>query len=150
QSAEIHDSLAAAVAGSGLVVGATRRGGQDRHPLLGPDEWIRDYLPRADGHDVSIVFGCEKDGLSREELDRCDLLLALPANPEYGSYNLAAAVLLVGYELFRSSPSVPQRREKADLTSRQEREDFFAHLEQVLLEVGFLHPNNPGRIMTTL
>src|SRR5512144_1972154 len=54
QSAEVHSGLPDAIAGSRMVVGATRRGGQDRHPLLTPREWIRDLLPRADGQEVSI------------------------------------------------------------------------------------------------
>jgi tRNA/rRNA methyltransferase len=149
-SAEVYDSLAQAVAGSRMVVGATRRGGQDRHPLLAPGEWIHDFLPRAEGQEVSILFGCEKDGLSREAVDRCDLLLTLPAHPHYGSFNLAQAVLLVGYELFRSTGAARAGEARLDLAAQKDREDFFGHLERLLLEVGFLHENNPGRIMTSL
>ena len=150
QSAEVHSGLPDAIAGSRMVVGSTRRGGQDRHPLLTPREWIRDLLPRADGQEVSILFGAEKDGLSREAVDRCDVLITLPAHPGYGSFNLAQAVLLVGYELFRSSAEYTERDARLDLATEMEREDFFAHLEGVLLRVGFLHANNPGRIMTSL
>jgi tRNA/rRNA methyltransferase len=150
RSAAIVATLAEAVAGSRMVVGATRRGGQDRHPLVTPPDWIREYLPRAEGQEVSIVFGCEKDGLSREALDRCDLLLTLPAHPDYGSFNLAQAVLLVGYELFRNSDACGPGGSRLELAAEKDREEFFIHLERLLLEVGFLHENNPGRIMTSL
>jgi tRNA/rRNA methyltransferase len=150
QSARVVATLTEAIAGSRMVVGATRRGGQDRHPLLTPQEWMREFLPRADGQEISILFGCEKDGLSREALDRCDLLLTLPAHPEYGSFNLAQAVLLVAYELFRNSEAYGAGTDRLELAAEKDREEFFIHLEKLLLQVGFLHENNPGRIMTSL
>jgi tRNA/rRNA methyltransferase len=150
QSAEVFPDLPSAISGSRMVVGTTRRGGQDRHPLLTPEEWIRDVLPRAEGQEVSILFGTEKDGLSRTAVDRCDVLLTLPAHPGFGSFNLAQAVLLVGYELFRRSDGVPAAGDRPEPASTEDREAFFAHLESLLLRVGFLHANNPGRIMASL
>ncbi|MCI0409350.1 MAG: RNA methyltransferase [Acidobacteria bacterium] len=150
QAAEVHNQLAEAIQGSRMVVGATRRGGQDRHPLLTPAAWIREVLPRAEGQEVSILFGAEKDGLTREATDRCDVLLTLPAHPDYGSFNLAQAVLLVCYELFRASPDNAAGNSRLELATMKEREEFFSHLESLLLSVGFLHENNPGRIMSSL
>jgi len=150
QSAQVHDRLAAAIEGSRMVVGTTRREGQDRQPLLTPTAWIREVLPRADGQEISILFGAEKDGLSREAIDRCDVLLTLPAHPEYGSFNLAQAVLLVCYELFRASPEYAAGDARLELATVKEREELFSHLESLLLSVGFLHENNPGRIMSSL
>jgi tRNA/rRNA methyltransferase len=150
EAAEIFAGIREAVARSAMVVGATRRGGQDRSPLLTPEAWIREVLPRAAGREVSILFGTEKDGLTREALDLCDVLITIPANPEFPSFNLSQAVLLVGYELFRATPGF-QRQEKAlELATVAEREEFFRHLEAVLLRIGFLHENNPGRILTAI
>jgi tRNA/rRNA methyltransferase len=150
QAAEVHTQLAEAIQGSRMIVGATRRGGQDRHPLLTPAAWIREVLPRAEGQEVSILFGTEKDGLTREAPDRCDVLLTLPAHPDYGSFNLAQAVLLVCYELFRASPDYAAGDSRLELATDKEREEFYTHLESLLLSVGFLHENNPGRIMSSL
>ena len=150
QSAEVHQDLGAAIAGSRMVVGTTRRGGQDRHPLLTPEAWIREVLPRAEGQETSILFGPEKDGLCREALDRCDALLTLPAHPDFGSFNLAQAVLLVGYELFRASTRDGALGSRLDLATEREKVEFFEHLEKLLLRIGFLHENNPGRIMSSL
>src|SRR6185436_2515339 len=135
QSAEVHPRLDEAIQGSRMIVGATRRGGQDRHPLLTPSEWIREVLPRAEGQEVSILFGAEKDGLSTEATDRCDVLLRLPAHPDYGSFNLAQAVLLVSYELFRASEHYAAAAKPLDLATDKEREEFFVHLESLLLTV---------------
>jgi len=150
QSAEVHRDLAAAIGASRMVVGVTRRGGQDREPLLTPARWIQDVLPRAQGQEISILFGTEKDGLDREAVDRCDVLVTLPAHPDYASFNLAQAVLLVCYELFRASAEAPAGSAALQLAAEKEREQLFTHLEALLLRVGFLHENNPGRIMSSL
>jgi tRNA/rRNA methyltransferase len=150
-SAEVHGDLDAALAGSRMVAGTTRRAGQDRRPLLTPAEWIRDFLPRAEGADVSILFGTEKDGLSRAAVDRCDALIGIPAHPGYASFNLAQAVLLVAYELFRASGvAAPPGSQREPLADQLQREELYRHLEEVLLRIGFLHENNPGRIMGSL
>ncbi|HEV8375722.1 MAG TPA: RNA methyltransferase [Candidatus Polarisedimenticolia bacterium] len=150
ESAEVHPDLDSALTGSKMVAGTTRRTGQDRHPLLTPAEWIRDFLPRARGSEVSILFGTEKDGLSREAVDRCDVLIGIPAHAGYPSFNLAQAVLLVAYELFRASQDVPPAASPMELADQKQREEFYRHLEDVLLRIGFLYENNPGRIMGSL
>jgi tRNA/rRNA methyltransferase len=150
ERAEIFSGLGEAVAGSRMVVGTTRRGGQDRHPLLTLEAWIRDVLPRSEGQDVSILFGTEKDGLTREAVDLCDVLITIPAHPEFPSLNLAQAVLLVAYGLFQASPELPRAAARLDLATAGEREGFFRQLETVLLRIGFLHENRPGRILTAL
>ena len=150
ERAEIFDTLESAVASSRMVVGTTRRAGQDRSPLLAPQSWIREVLPRAEGQEVSLLFGSEKDGLERSAIDRCDVLLTIPAHPGFASFNLAQAVLLVGYELFRASSEFPAGGAPLELATLQAREEFFRHLEAVLLRIGFLHENNPGRIMASL
>jgi tRNA/rRNA methyltransferase len=150
ETAEVYSDLRDAVAGSRMVVGTTRRGGQDRHPLLTPDAWIREILPRAEGQEVSVLFGTEKDGLTREAVDLCDVLITIPANPVFPSLNLAQAVLLVGYELFRGAPESRRAEARLDLATAKEREELFGHLKTVLLRIGFLHENRPGRILAAL
>ncbi|HEV8337740.1 MAG TPA: RNA methyltransferase [Candidatus Polarisedimenticolia bacterium] len=147
EAAETFADLDAAVARSRMVVGTTRRAGQDRRPLLSPAEWIRDVLPRAAGGEISILFGTEKDGLTRDAVDRCDVLLTLGGHPEFPSFNVAQAVLLVAYELFRTAPE-PAEERRLDLASAADREALFRHLETVMLRVGFLRANH-GRILST-
>jgi tRNA/rRNA methyltransferase len=148
ETAERFEDLHSAVARSRMVVGTTRRGGQDRQPLLSPREWVRDVLPRAAGEEISILFGTEKDGLTRQAVDRCDVLITLGGHPDFPSFNLAQAVLLVAYELFRTAPEPPDDR-KLDLATAADREAFYRHLQAVMLRIGFLHENNPGRILST-
>ncbi len=150
QKAEVFEDLPSALAGSRMVVGTTRRGGEDRRPLLTPAEWIRDHLPRAAGHEVSVLFGTEKDGLTAKAIGLCDLLVTIPANPVFPSFNLAQAVLLVGYELFRATPEPARKGTKLDLAPAGSREDLFRHLEAVLHRIGFMDRKNPGRILPRL
>jgi tRNA/rRNA methyltransferase len=150
EAAEVFPDLPSAVEHSRMVAGTTRRVGQDRQPMLAPADWIRDFLPRAGGEEVSILFGTEKDGLTREALDLCDVLLTLPAHPVFPSFNLAQAVLLVGYEIFRATPEFRKEGKKLHLATASDREALFRHLEEVLLRIGFLREEKPGRVLSTL
>jgi len=150
EAAAVFPNLPSAVTHSRMVAGTTRRVGQDRQPILTPADWIRDFLPRAGGEEVSILFGTEKDGLTKEALDLCDVLLNLPAHPVFPSFNLAQAVLLVGYELFRAAPEFRREGKKLHLATVPDREALFRHLEEILLRIGFLREEKPGRVLSTL
>ena len=150
EAAEVFDDLALSVGRSRMVIGTTRRAGQDRHPLITPAEMVQDVLPRAKGKEVSILFGTESDGLSREALDLCDILVAVPGHPDFPSFNLAQAVLLVAYEIFRTSPEFVGQESQVELATVEKREAFYQQLEQVLLHIGFLQQNNPGRVLSSL
>jgi tRNA/rRNA methyltransferase len=149
-AAEIFEDLDAALASARLVVGTTRRGGRYRRQLLTPELLAREVLPRAGGQEVAILFGTEKDGLTRREVDRCDHLVTIPAHPALPSFNLAQAVLLVAYEIFRASGEAPAGPAPLRLATSASREGLHGHLERVLLRIGFLHPSNPGRILSAL
>ncbi len=150
EAAEIFPDLPSAIARSRMVVGTTRRGGQDRRPHRSPAEWIRDLLPRAEGQEVSVLFGTENDGLTREAVDLCDVLVRIPAHPDFLSFNLAQAVLLIGYEIFRAAPDSGGGRGKLDLSTSGSREDLIRHLDTVLRRIGFIREDNPGRVLTTV
>lgn len=100
EGAQVHATLAEAVADCHLVLGCTAR--SRRVPLeeLPP----RVAAPRAvaaaaAGGEVALVFGRERTGLDNDELQLCHAAIHIPANPDYSSLNLAAAVQVVAYEL---------------------------------------------------
>ena len=106
ESALVHDSLAAAVAESTLVIGLTARPRRDGVPALDPAGAADCVL--AERGSVSMLFGRERTGLTNDELASCHRLVHIPANPEYPSLNLAAAVQIMAYELYhRGSATVP-------------------------------------------
>lgn len=95
---EVFDDLEAAVADCGLVVGASARSRRMPWPMLNPRQCGRQVALDAVGNKVALVFGREDKGLTNEELQLCHYHVQIPANPDYSSLNLAAAVMVVCYE----------------------------------------------------
>jgi tRNA/rRNA methyltransferase len=102
------------------------------------------------GH-AALVFGNEAMCLSNEDVDRCQLLASVPANPEYSSLNLAQTVQVAAYEMmmaaaaFAVAPDAVRRSATAG-----EVEALMLHLEAAAIESGFLDPNSPKRFMTRM
>lgn len=152
QHARVYESLDEALTGCRLVLGASARLRSLPWPLQHAREAA--YMASASAvadEEVALVFGREQSGLSNDELQRCHGLLHIPTAPDYSSLNLAAAVQVVCYELRMAllDGVVPDDIE-ADHASTEEMESFFAHLEQTLVEIGFLDPGNPRQVMRRL
>ena len=104
----------------------------------------------ARGEKHGVLFGPERTGLDNDEVALADAILTFPVSPGYGSLNLAQAVLLVGYEWFRSESGgappfeVPQRSPPA---SRESLLAFFENLEAKLDERGFFRPASKKVLM---
>ena len=99
-----------------------------------------------------MLFGREKSGLTNDELQRCNRHLQIPASKDYPSLNLAMAVQVVTYEIFRqAADSKPRPRawDRAPATAAAV-EALLAHLEETLTETEFLDPENPGQTLTRL
>ena len=147
--AVVCDDLAAALTGCPLVFGASAR----RRTLAWPEVDARECARQATGHDgeVALVFGREHSGLSNPELDHCHALVHIPANPAYSSLNLAAAVQLLAYEVRMAvGAAEPAPRAGEALASSEDVERFYAHLEETLVAIGFLDPDNPRQLMRRL
>ncbi len=155
-AAVVVDTLEEAVGDCGLVVGTSARERRIPWPLLDPRECgVRVWQESAE-HDVAIVFGREDRGLTNEELQQCTFHVHIPANPEYSSLNLGAAVQVLTYEVRMASlaqvdgsiPSLSQwdvpPAKAADL------ELYFRHLEEALVDIEFHDPDNPRQTMARL
>ncbi len=99
-----------------------------------------------------MLFGCERSGLSNAEIDRCQYLVQIPSNPDYGSLNLAAAVQIICYEILvaHGQPDKPADAPDHVPVEADEMERFYQHLEQTLIELDFLDPDNPRKLMRRL
>jgi TrmH family RNA methyltransferase len=159
-AAQLFDSLEAAVADCAFVVGSSSRRRYLGDEPLSPAETASLLLETVSSSEagvrVALVFGCERTGLTAEELDRCHRLTTIPSNPVYPSLNLAAAVQLLCWELRRAAIAPPKISLKEDpgyMNGRfgpptaEQMEQFYEHLERVLLATGFLDPRNP-RLLT--
>ena len=108
----------------------------------------------ASGHSVAFLFGSERFGMSNEDVYRCHAALKIPTDPDYGSLNLASAIQVIAYEWrtalggFGAAPSEPLRNER--LADAQAVAGMLAHWEQALVDIGFLDPAAPKKLMPRL
>ncbi len=97
----LHASLEEAVAPLNDVIAFTARHSRDRRPHLMLSEWAA-ALSESCSCSIGLVFGSESHGLSNKHLTNCRLLLRIPSTAENPSYNLAQAVLLALFEIYRN------------------------------------------------
>jgi tRNA (cytidine32/uridine32-2'-O)-methyltransferase len=145
------ETLDEALTGCGMVFGASARARKIPWPQLDPRQAAHRAFSAAVTDEVAFVFGREQAGLTNEELDRCNYLVTIPTHPEFASLNVAAAVQVVTYELrMAGGGAVPAAALGEPLASAEARERFYRHLEQVLLDLEFLDPDNPKHLMRRL
>ena len=151
ENAKVHETLADAVADCVYVAGASARSRAINWPCLDARDAAARLIRESAAGPVAAVFGPEKTGLSNADLDHCDSLLSIPANPEFSSLNLAMAVQVVTYELRAArAEKQPEYEPDAPLATAGALESFYEHLEKVLLDVEFLDPDNPRHLMRRL
>src|SRR5690606_17751475 len=98
-NAVVVPTLADAVADCTLVIGASARSRRIPWPVLTPTQCAEQLIAECEQSNVALVFGREDTGLSNEELQLCHFHVQIPADEEYSSLNLAAAVMVLCYEL---------------------------------------------------
>jgi TrmH family RNA methyltransferase len=150
-NARVVGNLDEALEGCGMVVGTSARRRSLQWPELNPRECAAEALLAAETQPVAVVFGTERAGLQNEQMDRCNALVYIPANPVYSSLNLAAAVQLIAYELHFAALNfeAPQEPEYP-LATADKMELFYEHLQRIMLSTGFLNPDNPRNVMRKL
>lgn len=148
--ARIVGSLREAVAECTLVAGASARPRKLAWPELDPRQ-CGETVMAASG-ECALVFGRERTGLTNAELDLCTHVVTIPANPDYASLNLAAAVQVLSYELRVAALAGrrPVREPEAPPATHEQLEQLYAHLQRVLADRGFLNPDNPEHLMRRL
>ena len=145
ERARVVTTLAEALEGCGFVAATTSRE-RDQHFRIADvrDAAVRLALESARGP-VAVLFGSERAGLTNEQLEAAHLLVSIPASQAYPSLNLAMAVQIVVYELFRTrgvtidpAPAAGPLAEPADL------ERLYTHFAEVLEEVDFRDRTQSG------
>jgi tRNA/rRNA methyltransferase len=99
---------------------------------------------------VALLFGTEMSGLTNEEMGKAQILVNIPANPEFSSLNIAAAVQVMAYELNVAAQNYLPDVSEIQPAPHEQVEGFFAHMEKTLFEIGFLTTQNPARLMQRL
>ncbi|MBF2097428.1 MAG: RNA methyltransferase [Gloeomargaritaceae cyanobacterium C42_A2020_066] len=121
-------------------------------PQARPLEDLTGLVPwlLADDYPVALVFGPEDRGLSNEELQTCQRWACLPTHPAYPSLNLAQAVGICAYELYRYAAGRPAPPPARSLAPLYDQEAYLADLTHLLLRVGYLYPHTTTRRLEKL
>ena len=143
-----YTSLAEATADCGVVVGTTAHDGPYRASARAPRAAAVELVAAAQSNRIALVFGPEDHGLSNEDLKLCHQLLTIPADPGYPSLNLAQAVMVCCYELYLASSAPAEAA--TTLAPAQHASFVFQRLQEALLAIGFLKPDNTEHIMYSI
>jgi tRNA/rRNA methyltransferase len=150
RDAVVCKSMDEALQGVVFTVAMTARQRDISIEVKTPREAMPLVLQYAAMQPVALLFGTEMSGLTNEETGKAQMLVNIPADPDFSSLNLAAAVQVVGYELNVAAqsglPGVPEVRP----ATHEQVEGFFAQMEKTLFEIGFLTTQNPARMMQRL
>jgi len=122
--------------------------------MLSPEQTANKALAELDNNKVALVFGREDSGLNNDELQLCHFHVQIPANENYSSLNLAAAVMVISYEL-RKAQLAPTEEPEIDgdefwdqeKATGEQVEHFYNHLERVMIAIDFHDPENPRQLM---
>jgi TrmH family RNA methyltransferase len=149
-AARVVDTVAEAIADCGFVAATTARDRDQNFRVLD----VRDAAERAVAESrrapVALLFGTERTGLRNADLEASHVLLRIPASREYASLNLAMAVQLVSYEIFRArgapgaAGAIREDEAAVPLATPPQLQQLYAHLEQVLQEVNFKDRTRAG------
>ena len=148
-NARIVDSLAEAIADCGFIAGTTSRPRSYYWEFVTPRDVAGRIVALPEENRAALLFGSERYGLATEDLNHCNVLVRIPANPDYCSLNLAMSVQLTAYEIFlaREQPGSRTQLEMA-LAPSGDLEHFYAHLHEVLNEIDF--EDRTGHLMERL
>ena len=136
--ARVVETLAEALADCGFIVATTSRTRDQYFRVADVRDAAGRVLRESRRRPAAVLFGSERAGLSNAQLEAAHLLIRIPASDSYPSLNLAMAVQLVAYELFRAGGvQVDTAPAAGPLADPVEMERLYEHLAQVLEEVDF-------------
>jgi tRNA/rRNA methyltransferase len=148
EKVEKYDHLKEALADFQYVVGTTARLGGQRKVVSSPAKLARKLIPLSDQNRIAILFGPEDRGLSNVDIRSCHILVNIPT-AEFSSLNLAQAVMVVCYELFRFSLDKPGEFAPR-LANQHELDAMYDQLKEILMRISFINPDNPDYFMNNL
>jgi len=154
EQARVVTSLEEALEECKLVIGASARSRSIPWPMLNPQQMAEKVAAEAPQHPVALVLGREDSGLNNEELQLCHYHVQIPTAPKYSSLNLAAAAMVLVYEIhkacFTENGDVELSEEQywdQPLCSGEQMQYFYEHLERVMVAIDFHDPDNPRQLM---
>ena len=111
---KVVKDLDAALEGTEFVVATSSRQRKVPWPAEDLPNLSNNFIEAASQKNTAILFGREDRGLTNTELQRANIHLNIPANPDYPVLNLAMSVQLVCYELFSHDAEGAFKSQKND------------------------------------
>ena len=147
--ARVAETVAEAIGDCSFIAGTTSRPRSYHWEFTTARDVAARIVGLGDVNRAALLFGSERYGLANEDLQYCNVLVRIPANPDYCSLNLAMSVQLLAYEIFMAREQ-PQSRMQLELplAPSSDVEHFYAHLHQVLNEIDF--DDRTGHLMERL
>ncbi|HEY4069939.1 MAG TPA: RNA methyltransferase [Sphingomicrobium sp.] len=146
EQAKVFDTTEAAIADCSHVFASTVRRRDLVVPVLGPEEMADQIATSAERS--AILFGAERSGLETDEVALANAIVTVPINPDFGSLNLAQAVILLAYEWSRRAElAVPPAKALEAPAPHGELEGLISQLDEELDRKGYFHP--PSRTQAT-
>ncbi len=148
-NARVVSSVSEAVADCVFVAGTTSRPRSYYWEFTTPRDLAGRLVALPEDNRAALLFGSERYGLGTDDLQYCNVLVRIPANPEYCSLNLAMSVQLLTYEIFMAREQPHSRTQlELPLAPAGDVEHFYKHLNEVLNEIDFA--DRTGHLMERL
>ena len=152
-NAKIVGSMAEALEGCHFAAAVSARLREFSPPVWTPRAFAGHVAGQQD-LTAALIFGNERFGLPNNIVEQCNVLINIPANPDYSSLNLAQAAQVLGYECrMATEPGGAQPSAvgfHGVAASVVQIEGMYAHLEQALVAIDFLDADNPKKLMPRL
>lgn len=150
----VSQTLEQALEGCHLVMGSTARERKIQHEFVDAREAAQQAYGESATQQVALVFGRERTGMTNEEIGLCHKLINIPTNTQYSSLNVASAIQIVSYELMMASCNTPSNKpentQPAEYASSDAMERFYQQLQQTLIDIDFLNPEQSPQLMPKL
>ena len=138
-NAQVYDTLADATADISHVYATTVRKRGVTKPVITPEVAAQEVLGNTGRS--AILFGAERSGLESDEVNVARAIITVPINPEFGSLNLAQAVILCAYEWSKTqSLSSPPKTDLEPPASQFELDGLIAQLDAMLEPLNYFTP----------
>jgi len=146
ERARLFDTVQDAIADCSTVFASTVRRRDLVMPVLKPEDMAASIVGCSERS--AILFGAERSGLETEEVALANAIVTVPINPDFGSLNLAQAVILLAYEWSRTADlAIPPAKALEPPAPHGEVEGLIAQLDEALEQKGYFHP--PSRTQAT-
>ncbi|CDG82027.1 RNA methyltransferase [Janthinobacterium agaricidamnosum] len=151
--ARIVGSIGEALDGCNFAAAVSARLREFSPPLLTPRALAGQLAASPDLH-AALIFGNERFGLPNEIVEKCNVLINIPANPDYSSLNLSQAAQVLAYECrvaaLGDETAVTPIGFHGESASLTQVDGMYEHLERALVAIDFLDANNPKKLMPRL